>query len=282
MVKRGRVLILGERDHAAYESSLAQAHGPVPIATHPTRRAFMSVFTRREILQAGIAGALTVGLAPLSALAQVKGGYALPKLHYSFDALEPYIDKETMQIHYQRHHQAYITNANNLLKSHPDLLAMPVNELLASPLLAKLPEKIHQDVVNNAGGHSNHTIFWEIMGPHKGKSVPKPTGALAKQFTKSFGSFDKFVEEFSSAGIKQFGSGWAWLVLNKKGELEVIKRPNQNSPYMEGLKPLLGCDVWEHAYYLKYQNKRADYIKAWWNVVNWKAVAERADKAMKG
>jgi Fe-Mn family superoxide dismutase len=240
----------------------------------------MSTITRREILQAGIAGALSLGLAPFSALAQVKGGYSLPKLGYSFDALEPFIDKETMQIHYQRHHQAYITNANNLLKSHPELLALQVNELLAS--IDKVPEKIRQGVINNAGGHSNHTIFWQVMGPHKGTSVPKPTGPLAKHITKSFGSFDKFVDEFSQAGITQFGSGWAWLVVNKKGELEVIKRPNQNSPIMEGLKPLLGCDVWEHAYYLKYQNKRPDYIKAWWHVVNWKAVAERADKAMKG
>jgi Fe-Mn family superoxide dismutase len=239
----------------------------------------MSVFTRREILQAGVAGAITLGLAPLSALAQVKGGYSLPKLAYSFDALEPYIDKETMEIHYRRHHQAYITNANNLLKSHPELLAMPVNELLAH--IDRVPEKIRQGVINNAGGHSNHTIFWQIMGPHKGKSVPRPTGALAKHITRSFGSFDKLVEQFSQAGLTQFGSGWAWLVVNKKGDLEVIKRPNQDSPILEGLKPLLGCDVWEHAYYLKYQNKRPDYIKAWWHVVNWKAVAERADKAMK-
>jgi Fe-Mn family superoxide dismutase len=242
----------------------------------------MSVFTRRDVLKAGVAGALSLGLAPLNALAQVKGGYSLPKLGYSFDALEPYIDKETMQIHYQRHHQAYITNANNLLKDHPDLLALPVSELLSHPTIDKLPEKIRQGVINNAGGHSNHTIFWQIMGPHKGTSVPKPTGALAKHITSSFGSFDTFVDAFSKAGINQFGSGWAWLVVNKKGELEVIGRPNQNSPYLEGLKPILGCDVWEHAYYLKYQNKRADYIKQWWHVVNWKAVAERADKAMKG
>jgi Fe-Mn family superoxide dismutase len=239
----------------------------------------MSLLTRREILQAGIAGACSLSLAPLGALAQIKGGYVLPKLNYSFDALEPHIDKETMQIHYQRHHQAYITNANNLLKSDPSLLAMPVDELLAN--IGKVPEKIRQGVINNAGGHSNHTIFWEIMGPHKGKAVPKPTGALASQISKTFGSFDKFQKLFADAGMTQFGSGWAWLVVNKKGELEVVKLPNQNSPILDGLKPLLGCDVWEHAYYLKYQNKRADYIAAWWHVVNWKAVAERAAKAMK-
>ncbi len=242
----------------------------------------MSQFTRREILQAGIAGALSLGLAPLSALAQGKKatGYTLPKLPYATEALEPYIDQLTMQIHHGKHHLAYITAANNLLKPYPELLALPVNELLADKI-DKVPEKIRQLVINNAGGHSNHSIFWEIMGPHKGKSIPKPTGALAKHINKSFGSFDKFTEQFAQAGITQFGSGWAWLVVNKMGELEIIKRPNQNSPYMEGLTPLLGCDVWEHAYYLKYKNLRADYIKAWWNVVNWKTVAERADRAMK-
>jgi Fe-Mn family superoxide dismutase len=237
----------------------------------------MSVFTRREILQAGIAGAFSLSLTPLSALAQGKVGYTLPKLPYATDALEPYIDEKTMQIHHGRHHLAYITAANNLLKSHPKLLALPVDDLLAHHI-DEVPESIRQGVINNAGGHSNHTIFWEIMGP---KAGGKPTGALGKHITKTFGSFDKFKKLFSDAGVTQFGSGWAWLVVNKKGELEIVKRPNQNSPFLDGLKPILGCDVWEHAYYLKYQNARAKYIEAWWNVVNWKAVAARADKAMK-
>ncbi len=214
-----------------------------------------------------------LALSPLAALARpaddkVKG-YTLPKLPYATDALEPYIDKETMQIHHGRHHLAYITGANNALKAHPDLLALPVEKLLAD--ITKVPADIRQTVINMAGGHSNHSIFWEVMGP---KAGGEPGGALGKQIDKAFGSFDKFKKQFSAAaGI--FGSGWAWLVKGEKG-LSIVQRKNQDSPYMDGLTPLLGLDVWEHAYYLKYQNKRPDYIAAWWNVVNWKAVADRA------
>jgi Fe-Mn family superoxide dismutase len=240
----------------------------------------MSQFTRREILQAGIAGALTISLAPLSAQAQGKGGYTLPKLPYSYDALEPYIDAKTMEIHHDKHHAAYIANANKLLAAHPALLALPVNELLAHDI-GKVPEKIRQGVINNAGGHSNHSIFWEVMGPPRGKTVNEPSGALAKHIDKHFESFDKFQQLFSTAATTQFGSGWAWLVVNGKGGLEIVQRKNQDSPLMKELKPLLGLDVWEHAYYLKYQNRRPDYIKAWWHVVNWKDVADRADRAMK-
>jgi Fe-Mn family superoxide dismutase len=154
---------------------------------------------------------------------------------------------------------------------------MPVDELLAN--LKMVPEKIRQGVINNAGGHSNHTIFWEIMGP---KGGGEPTGDLAKAITKKFGTFDDLKKQLSTAGVTQFGSGWAWLVANDKGEVEVIQRKNQDSPIMDSLKPLVGVDVWEHAYYLKYKNKRPDYIAAWWNVVNWKAVAERYAKAVKG
>jgi Fe-Mn family superoxide dismutase len=237
----------------------------------------MSFCTRREMLKAGLAGAAALALAPLDAWAQGPKGYTLPKLPYPTDALEPYIDQLTMQIHHGKHHAAYVMAANNLLKSHPKLLAMPVNELLAN--IEIVPESIRQGVINNAGGHSNHSIFWEIMGPKAGGS---PRGALAKDITRHFGSFDKLKKEISAAGIGQFGSGWAWLVVNKKGELEVIKRPNQNSPFMDGLKPVLGVDVWEHAYYLKYQNLRAKYIEEWWNVVNWPVVSERVARAKKG
>jgi Fe-Mn family superoxide dismutase len=240
----------------------------------------MSHCTRREILQAAGAGVATLALAPLTALAKEDKktvGYTLPKLPYAFDALEPSIDAETMKIHHGKHHQAYITNANKLLASEPKLLALPVDELLAK--IDDVPKKIRQGVINNAGGHSNHTIFWEIMGPKGGGT---PTGALGKAIDKSFGSFDKFHKQLATAGATQFGSGWAWLVVNKKGELEVIQRSNQNSPIMVGYKPLVGVDVWEHAYYLKYKNERPKYIEAWFKVINWKEVAERYAKAMKG
>jgi Fe-Mn family superoxide dismutase len=234
-------------------------------------------YTRREILQTGLAGAAALALAPLGALAQGPKGYTLPKLPYDTDALEPYIDTLTMQIHHGKHHLAYITAANNILKGHPVLHALPPNELLAN--IDRVPETIRQGVINAVGGHSNHSIFWEIMGPKAGGS---PRGALAKDIAHHFGSFDKLKKQLSEAGATQFGSGWAWLVVNKKGELEVVKRANQDSPIMAGLKPVLGVDVWEHAYYLKYQNLRAKYIEAWWNVVNWTAVSERVAHAKKG
>jgi Fe-Mn family superoxide dismutase len=224
------------------------------------------------------AGVATLALAPLRLLAEEDKkptGYTLPKLPYAPDALEPYIDTETMKIHHGRHHLAYITAANNLLKSHPKLLAMPVNELLAN--IDKVPKDIRQGVINNAGGHSNHSIFWTIMGPKGGS----PKGALEKAITKTFGSLDKLKKQVNAAGLGQFGSGWAWLVVNKDKKLEVVPRANQNSPYLDGLTPVLGVDVWEHAYYLKYRNLRAKYLEEWWNVVNWKEAGERYAKAMK-
>jgi Fe-Mn family superoxide dismutase len=239
----------------------------------------MSHCTRREILQAAGAGVATLALAPLAALAadEKPGNYTLPKLPYAYDALEPHIDAETMKIHHDKHHQAYIDNTIKFLsKGAPKLLEMPVDQLLADP--KQIPDKIRTPVMNNAGGHSNHTIFWEVMGP---KAGGHPEGELAKQIDKRFGSFDKFQKLFSDAATNQFGSGWAWLVVNKKGDLQVVPKPNQNSPITDGSKPLLGIDVWEHAYYLKYRNLRAAYIKAWWNVVNWKEVSERAAKAHK-
>jgi Fe-Mn family superoxide dismutase len=196
--------------------------------------------------------------------------YELPKLAYGYDALVPNIDAKTMEIHYTKHHQAYITNANNLLKDQPDLAALDVNTLIAD--LSKVPEAIRTGLRNNAGGHSNHTFFWTVIGPGKGGA---PTGALADAISSTFTSFDKFKEEFGKAATTRFGSGWAWLYVNADGKLAVGSTANQDSPLMgkavagiEG-KPVIGLDVWEHAYYLNYQNRRPDYIAAWWNVANW-------------
>jgi superoxide dismutase, Fe-Mn family len=190
--------------------------------------------------------------------------YELPPLPYPFNALEPHIDAKTMEIHHDKHHQAYVTNANNALKDHPDLAAKPVDELIAN--LSQVPESIRTVVRNNAGGHSNHSFFWKIMAPNAGGA---PKGKLAEAITATFGSVDAFKEKFQAAAGSRFGSGWAWLVVNKEGKLEVTSTPNQDSPIMEGLKPVLGVDVWEHSYYLLYQNRRPDYLKAWWNVVSW-------------
>jgi Fe-Mn family superoxide dismutase len=198
--------------------------------------------------------------------------YELPKLPYAYDALVPHIDAKTMEIHYTKHHQAYITNANNLLKDHPALAALDVNTLIAD--LAGVPDAIRAGLRNNAGGHSNHSFFWTILGPGKGGL---PTGTLGAAITATFGSFDKFKEEFAKAGATRFGSGWAWLVVTGDKKLAIGSTANQDSPLMgkavagiEG-KPVIGLDVWEHAYYLNYQNRRPDYITAWWNVVNWDA-----------
>jgi Fe-Mn family superoxide dismutase len=190
--------------------------------------------------------------------------YELPPLSYPFNALEPHIDAKTMEIHHDKHHQAYITNANNALKDHPDLAAKPVDELIAN--LSQVPESIRNVVRNNAGGHSNHSFFWKIMGPNAGGT---PKGKLADAINSTFGGFDALKEKLQAAGASRFGSGWAWLVVNKEGKLEITSTPNQDSPIMEGLKPVIGVDVWEHSYYLLYQNRRPDYLKAWWNVVNW-------------
>lgn len=207
--------------------------------------------------------------------------YELPPLPYANDALEPHIDARTMEIHHDKHHQAYITNANNALKDHAELAAKPVDELIAD--LSVVPESIRGAVRNNAGGHSNHSFFWTIMGPHGSGA---PAGKLADAINAKFGSFEAFKEAFEKAGATRFGSGWAWLVVNKAGELEVVSTANQDSPLMgkavagvEGT-PVIGCDVWEHAYYLNYQNRRPDYLKAWWNVVNWDQAAKNYEAAL--
>ena len=200
--------------------------------------------------------------------------YELPPLPYPNDALEPTIDAKTMEIHHDKHHQAYITNANNALKDYPELAAKPVEELLAN--LSAVPESIRTAVRNNAGGHANHSLFWKTLGP-KGGGAPK--GKLAAAIDSAFGSFDQFKEKMQAAGAARFGSGWAWLVVNNEGKLDVISTANQDSPIMDGLTPVFGIDVWEHAYYLKYQNRRPDYLKAIWAVVDWDAVGQNFDAA---
>jgi superoxide dismutase, Fe-Mn family len=197
--------------------------------------------------------------------------HTLPALPYAEDALEPHIDARTMNIHHTKHHQAYITNLNNALAGHPDLEALSIEELCRS--LSQVPADKQAAVRNNGGGHYNHALFWSLMGPGKGGT---PTGALAGAIDKAFGSFDAFKTEFAKAGATRFGSGWAWLIKKADGSLAVTSTPNQDNPLMDASGiPLLGCDVWEHAYYLNYQNRRPDYIAAWWNVVDWDAVAAR-------
>lgn len=197
--------------------------------------------------------------------------FSLPQLPYPFDALEPYIDKLTMEIHHGKHHATYVNNFNKALESAPELANKSLEELLANNC-AIVPEKIRTAVRNNGGGHANHSLFWELMGP---KAGGQPSGKLADAINKTFGSFEKFREKFTEAALGRFGSGWAWLVKTPSGQLDVYSTANQDSPLMEGKTPILGLDVWEHAYYLKYQNRRADYVQAWWNVVNWAAVEKR-------
>ena len=189
--------------------------------------------------------------------------HTLPALPYDFAALEPHIDAQTMQIHHGKHHQAYVTNLNAALDKHPELHAKSLDELVKG--VASLPEDIRAAVRNNGGGHWNHSMFWTLMAPNAGGA---PTGAVADGINAAFGSFDKFKEQFQAAGMGRFGSGWAWLVDNG-GKLEISSTPNQDNPLMDGKKAVFGVDVWEHAYYLKYQNRRADYLTAFWNVVNW-------------
>jgi Fe-Mn family superoxide dismutase len=195
--------------------------------------------------------------------------FELPPLPYDYNALEPHIDTQTMQIHHDKHHAAYVTNLNNALGSH-EFASLAVDDVLRR--INEVPENIRTAVRNNGGGHSNHTMFWQIMKPNGGG---EPTGALASAIQSTFGSFDAFKAAFIDAGVKRFGSGWAWLVLDKSGKLQVISTANQDSPLMDGLYPVMGNDVWEHAYYLKYQNRRPDYLNAWWNVVNWDEIARR-------
>jgi Fe-Mn family superoxide dismutase len=199
--------------------------------------------------------------------------YSLPPLPYPTNALEPHIDATTMEIHHGRHHKAYVDNLNKALESLTGFQEKPIEQLLRE--INKVPESARTAVRNNGGGHANHTMFWEIMGP---KAGGQPSGALATAINGAFGSFDTFKQQIKTAATGRFGSGWAWLVM-ANGKLQVTSTANQDSPFMDGQYPILGIDVWEHAYYLKYQNKRPDYVDAWWNVVNWDAVAKRYGEA---
>lgn len=206
--------------------------------------------------------------------------FTLPQLPYAYDALEPHIDAKTMEIHHMKHHQAYIDTLNNALEKHPELREKSVEELVAD--LDMVPEDIRTAVRNHGGGHLNHSMFWELMSPEGGG---RPSGGLLQAIEKSFESFEKFQEQFAAAAANRFGSGWVWLVVDQPAEasakegLSIISTPNQDNPVTEGKTPILGLDVWEHAYYLKYQNKRPDYVKAFWHVVNWTEVSRRFDEA---
>jgi Fe-Mn family superoxide dismutase len=195
--------------------------------------------------------------------------HELPPLPYDFNALEPHIDEMTMRIHHGKHHQTYVTNLNTALEKHPNLQGKSIDDLMRD--LNAVPEDIRTAVRNNGGGHWNHTMFWQIMGPN---AAGAPAGNIANAINAAFGSFDKFKEEFAKAALGRFGSGWAWVV-QEGGKIAIVSTPNQDNPLMEGKTPVFGLDVWEHAYYLKYQNRRADYIGAWWNVVNWSAINQR-------
>jgi Fe-Mn family superoxide dismutase len=233
--------------------------------------------TRRKFLQTASAGVASLALSPLAlgARDEKKAGFTLPPLQYAYVALEPTIDAETMKLHHDFHHKAYVDNLNKALAGQTELLGKDIIEVLRG--INDVPEKIRQAVINNGGGHANHTMFWEIMGQGAGG---KPSGDLAAAIDDAFGSFDKFREQLSQAAITRFGSGWGWLVLDQ-GKLKILSTGNQDSPYMKGQQPIMGIDVWEHAYYLKYRNRRPEYVKAWWNVANWDKISERYSRARK-
>ena len=203
--------------------------------------------------------------------------YELPPLPYDYNALDPHIDEQTMRIHHDRHHGTYVTNVNQALEGQRELANLPIEELMRN--LSRVPENIRTTVRNNGGGHANHTLFWQIMSPNGGG---QPSGALADAINQTFGSFDAFKQQLTQAAVTRFGSGWGWLSVDQRGNLVVESTPNQDTPLMEGRMPILGVDVWEHAYYLKYQNRRPDYLAAWWNVVNWPEVQRRYEAARGG
>ena len=223
--------------------------------------------TRRQALQSLVLApaALMRAQAP-----PAKGPFTLPPLGYAFDALEPYIDAQTMQIHHDRHHATYVNNLNNAVAGHPELARTSAQELVSG--LASLPEPIRTVVRNSGGGHANHSFFWQVLAKNGGG---KPTGELARAIDKKFGGFDKFQEQFTKAALGVFGSGWAWLTVGPAKDLLIQSTPNQDNPWMAARTPILGIDVWEHAYYLKYQNRRPEYVAAFYNVINWDFVSER-------
>ena len=202
--------------------------------------------------------------------------FDVPPLPYDYNALEPYIDEETMHLHHDKHHAAYVNNLNAALDKHPELQGTSPDDLIKN--LNSVPEDIRTAVRNNGGGHVNHTMFWEIMEPHGGGD---PSGPIADAINQAFGSFEAFTQQFNDAGTKRFGSGWAWLVRGSNGQLQVTSTANQDNPMTEGQFPIMGNDVWEHAYYLKYQNRRPEYLNAWWNVVNWDEVNKRFEESRK-
>ena len=195
--------------------------------------------------------------------------FELPKLDYEYSALEPHIDARTMEIHHTKHHAAYVTNLNKALEGHEELQNKTIEEILSD--IAIVPEDIRQAVINNGGGHANHSMFWKLMSPNGGG---EPLGKLAEEINNQFGGIEGFKTDFAKAATSRFGSGWAWLVVDENGKLQIISTANQDSPLMQSLTPILGLDVWEHAYYLSYQNQRPDYVTAWWNIVNWKQAEE--------
>ncbi len=233
----------------------------------------MGAIGRRSVL-------LGAGLLPLlrisGAAAQAPGPFSLPPLGYAFEANEPHIDAQTMMIHHDRHHAAYVANLNAALKDYPQVAAMPLEAMLGK--LAELPEPIRAAVRNNGGGHANHTMFWGVMGGKGGA----PSGSLAEAITRDFGGLEALQGAFNKAGLGQFGSGWVFVTVAKDGKLGLVARPNQDTPLQDGARVLLGNDVWEHAYYLKYQNRRADYLAAWWNVLDWTRIAARFEAAKAG
>lgn len=237
---------------------------------------------RRTLLRSAGAAALVAAVASRgigTAFAETPpdGPFTLPALPYDPAALEPHIDATTMGIHHGKHHQAYVTNLNKALKDHGDLAKLPLEDLLAK--IGEVPEAIRTAVRNNGGGHANHSMFWQVMGAPGG---PAPDGELKAAIDRDLGGLEKLQGDFNTAGTKVFGSGWVFVTADKDGKLAIVPKPNQDTPLMDGGRALIGNDVWEHAYYLKYQNKRADYLNAWWNVVNWKAVGERYAAAKAG
>jgi len=235
----------------------------------------MSKINRRAFLAGGTALAAAV-VVKRPAIAQAAGPFSVPPLQYSYDALEPYIDKRTMELHHDLHHGAAVNALNAAVKAHPEVAQMRVETMLAK--LDQLPEDIRTAVRNNAGSHANHSMFWQVMA--KGGGVPDFTMKTA--IDRDFGGFDKFQAEFNGQATRLFGSGWVFVTADIDGKLKIISKPNQDTPLMDGQRALMGIDVWEHAYYLNYQNRRADYIKAWWNVVNWPKIAERYNAAKDG
>jgi Fe-Mn family superoxide dismutase len=232
--------------------------------------------SRRHVL-ATTAALFATAVAPRIVLGQAPAGpFKRDPLPYAANALEPHIDAKTMEIHPERHHQAYVNNLNNAAKDHPQIAQKPIPEVLAK--LGELPESIRTLVRNNLGGHANHTMFWQIMGPRGGQ----PQGEVAAAITRDLGGLQKMQDDFNAAGGRVFGSGWVFITVDRTGKLALESKPNQDSPLMDGKRVLIGNDVWEHAYYLHYQNRRPDYLKAWWNVVNWNKVAERYAAAKAG